>query len=291
MLWLSLFVFGLIIGSFLNVIALRYAANQPLLAVKIIGGRSHCQTCQVGLRWYELVPVLSFLVQGARCRHCRHALNWQYPIVELATALITSSLPLLLYTTLGAQQVAARGGSLIWFYALAGLWLLASYTLITLAAIDLRLSIIPDQANILLITLGIAIAAINYLHFKSATPHFSGSYGVFLGGVGNPLMSGLVGALIGFLFFGAIIFFTKGRGMGLGDLKLAVPLGILLGWPDVALCFASAFIIGTIVAIPLLAQKTKTLKQAIPFGPFLVLGVFVAIFYGESILRWYFSIA
>lgn len=284
-----MFVFGLLVGSFLNVIALRYKEDEPVLGVRVVGGRSQCMTCQVGLKWYELVPLFSFLVQGAKCRHCKHSLNWQYPIVEFVTAILTVALPYFLYTFYGASVSAARGEPLLWFYFVSTVWLLIAYVSIVLSAIDLRLRIIPDQCNLLLGLLGALLLGFRYWH-EGALSNFTGAYASILGVPENPLVSALIAVAFAIFLFGGTIYFTRGRGMGLGDLKLAIPLAIILGWPDVLIAFMASFIIGSAVGLLMIAGKRATMKAAVPFGPFIVIGMYVAIFYGESILRWYFSL-
>ena len=291
MIWIFLFIFGLLIGSFLNVIALRYNDEAGLLDFTAIGGRSHCVTCQVNLKWYELVPLLSFLVQGAKCRHCKHSLNWQYPIVELVTAILTIALPYYLYTFAGVAQAQAQGHQITWFYALCGLWLIAAYTTVVLSAIDIRLRIIPDQCNLLLGGIGILLAVGNQFNpFLSHAGHFTGAYASVLGGPANSFLSSLVAVVFAFLLFGGAIYFTRGRGMGMGDLKLAIPVALLLGWPETLVAFMAAFVIGSVIGLLMIANKKATMKAMLPFGPFIIIGMYVAIFYGESLLRWYFSL-
>lgn len=288
MIWILLCIFGLIIGSFLNVVVLRYQEGEPLLGYRIIGGRSKCMACQVGLKWYELVPLLSFLVQGAKCRHCKHSLNWQYPIVEFVTALLTMSVPYLLYTTHGGAAAFAAGTG-AWFFVLCALWMIASYTLVVLSAIDLRLRIIPDQCNLLLAIIGAILVA---LKIAGVIPniHFSGAYAEVFGAAHSTWLSAAIGVAFALALFGGTVFFTRGRGMGMGDLKLALPIGLILGWPDVLISTISAFVIGSIIGLLMIAGKRATMKAAVPFGPFIVIGFYVALFYGESLLRWYFSL-
>lgn len=246
-------------------------------------------TCQVRLRWYELVPLFSFLVQGAKCRHCKHSLNWQYPIVELLTAGVTVVIPYFFLHFYGTNQLLIQGLTPWWHFVAIGIWLLISYTMILLSAIDLRLRIIPDQCNALLALLGIALLAMRSVGVIGAGA-FAGPYASILGDPGTPWLSALYGVLFALLLFGGTIFFTRGRGMGLGDLKLALPIGIILGWPDSCLAAMAAFVIGSIIGVLLIAGKKATMKAAVPFGPFIVVGFYVAIFYGEDLLRWYFSL-
>lgn len=291
MIWILLFIFGLLIGSFLNVVALRYDENQSLLGPRIATGRSHCVTCQVNLKWYELVPLFSFIVQGAKCRHCKHSLNWQYPIVELITGVLTAALPWFLYNFYGAAQTVAQGQSLFWFYCFTALWLIVAYTTVVLSAIDVRLKIIPDQCNVLLGLIGLVFLAGRYAsNHAGLLANFSGSYGSVLGAPHDPVVSALIAVTFSVILFGGSIYFSGGRGMGMGDLKLAIPLALILGWPDTLVAFMGAFVIGSIIGLLLIANRRATMKAAIPFGPFMIIGFYVAIFYGESILRWYFSL-
>lgn len=287
-----LFVFGVIIGSFLNVISLRYKPGQHLLNVKIIGGRSQCPTCKSVLRWYELVPLLSFFFQRMKCRHCSHALSWQYPIIEFVSGLLTVALPVFFFSFFNFTTHVIQGDSLLWFYSFIGLWLLATYTFLVIAIVDLRYRIIPDQANILLTVLGLGILLIKGAHpanfqffgsyFKSYAAVFSISSGLLVN-TGFALLTALI-------IYGGIILLTQGRGMGLGDLKLALPIALFLGWPDVLLAFSASFIIGAVFTIPLLLHKVKKMNDAIPFGPFIIVGVYVTIFYGYRFAQWYFSL-
>jgi leader peptidase (prepilin peptidase)/N-methyltransferase len=292
MIFALLFIFGLLIGSFINVVALRYVDGQPLLGFRIIGGRSKCQGCTVSLKWYELVPLFSFLIQGAKCRHCKHSLNWQYPIVEFVTALLTAALPTYFFMSWGAAQAFALGQPMTWFYVMIGLWLLAAYTTITLSAIDVRLQIIPDQCNLLLGVIGLALTACKFFFIQHLLngPNFVREYAEILGGPHNPFLSALIAVGFAMMLFGATIYFTKGRGMGMGDFKLAIPLALILGWPDILIALVSAFVIGSVIGLLVIANKKATMKSMVPFGPFLVIGLFVTVFYAESLLRWYFSL-
>lgn len=288
--WIVWFVFGLLIGSFINVLSLRYKEGERILVTRAITGRSHCMTCRKTLRWYELVPLFSFLAQAGKCRGCKTRLSWQYPAIELASGLLTAFLTTSLYQYYSsAQLLSGNTHLLLWVYIATGLWLIVGYTCLTLAAIDLRLQIIPDQSNVLIGIVGIILCAFYATGLVAYQP-FTGPYATMLGLPNSPIISSLLGAGFGLVFFGGIVFLTRGRGMGLGDVKLAIPMGILLGWPDALIAFASAFIIGTVVSLAMLLKRKATMKAMIPFGPFLVIGLFVAVFFGEKILQWYFGL-
>ena len=209
-----LFIFGIAIGSFMNVLALRYDGEHFLFNPKVIGGRSRCPHCMHTLRWFELIPVISFIIQGARCRSCQARIGFQYPLVELLSGVIFVLVP----WHFASYPWLWDGG----WYIFSGLWIAAFEILLLMAYIDLRLQIIPDE---LVVFLGI-VAILETI--------FAGAYV----DPGNPWMSHLLGAILGGGFFGSLVLATRGKGMGMGDVKLGVPLGFLFGWPDMLLLMA-----------------------------------------------------
>ncbi|MDO8601527.1 MAG: prepilin peptidase [bacterium] len=293
MAFLILFIFGIIIGSFLNVVTMRYDLLGRILTTKKIGGRSHCPKCLTTLRWYELLPLLSFLIQRRQCRHCDYRLSWQYPLVELLTGVLTAAIPLFLYQRFNIAFTAATGESLVWFYTLCGLWLLVAYTFIVLSLIDLKYTIIPDAANILLALIGIGVIVLKSRFDSAISYHgsFLNNYAVFWSaGSESVWLQSLLSAGVGAILFGGIIALTRGRGMGLGDLKLVIPIGLLVGWPDIVLVLALSFIIGAFISVFLMMLGRKSFKDGVPFGPFLAASVFVVMFFGEAIMNWYFGL-
>ncbi len=286
-----LLLIGLVIGSFLNVVALRYNSDGSVFDLKNLGGRSRCSKCGATLRWHDLIPVLSFLMLRGRCRECHDKISFQYPVVELFSGLALIS-PFYFYKYYFVMLSQVSGESIWWFYALAIVWVLTFLSFILLALIDWRLQIIPDSLNLFLAGLGIFKISTLYLAGKTATPYVSfvnGYAGLF--GLGdNIFLNYLAAALFGLIFFGIIIYITRGAGMGMGDLKLATALGLLLGWPDIALVTVLAFIIGSLWGLWLIVRYGVSMKQALPFGPFIVLGALITIFFGEQLLRIYFGI-
>lgn len=261
MIWLILFIFGIVIGSFLNVVTMRYDGEHFLFDTKMIGGRSHCTHCKATLRWFELVPLLSFVIQGGRCRRCKARLSIQYPIVELLSGLIFVFVPL----ALGVGTSAAA------LPLVVALWVAAFEALLVMTVIDIRLGIIPDEVNIFLGVLGVLLV-------------------IAPGVQGSAALSALIGAVVAGAFFAALIAITHGKGMGVGDLKLVIPLGLLFGWPSILLVLIAAFVIGAIAGVIAIALKEKTMKGAIAFGPFLALGAVTAFFWGALIIGWYLSL-
>lgn len=271
----SLFIFGLAVGSFLNVIAIRYNPDKFLFSLKNLKGRSHCPYCKKILRWYELVPLFSFLVQRGRCRGCSEKISWQYPIVEFLTGL-AFLIPIFI-----------RGP--YWFTII---WVFAAVLLILMSIIDYRLYLIPDE-----IVIGIAILGIVLTSLKLYYQDFLGSHGSFLKSYsllimlpGNIFWQHILTALIACSLFLIIVVVTRGKGMGMGDVKLAGAIGLLMGPPDAFLALALSFVIGSVVGLFLMALSRKKFKEPIPFGPHMVLGVFVVMFFGYQILEFYFNL-
>jgi leader peptidase (prepilin peptidase)/N-methyltransferase len=225
------FAIGAALGSFLNVIILRYPAEGPL-------GRSRCLSCARQLTWYELIPIISFVVLRGRCQSCRHNLSLQYPVVELATGLTA----LILFTPLPVSGYS---------FVLAVLTLGIVALLIVLFVIDLRTFLLPDIFVVVLAVVVIARLAVQAAHHETQ------------------LAPPLWGAIIGAGFLGMLWLVTTGRGIGLGDVKLALPLGALFGPVDTAIFLFCAFIVGGGVAAWLLFMRRVTMKTPIPFGPFL----------------------
>ncbi len=286
-----LFILGLVLGSFLNVIAVRYRPDGEIFGPKTIGGRSRCPVCHKQLSWYELVPLVSYVLLGARCRHCKHLIAVHYPLVEIFSGLALL-LPFLLFERWHVQTLILGGVNTAWFLPLAGVWVVAALLLLLLALIDARWSIIPDSLNIAIAVLGaVKITIIILLNpFNGGVGSFLGSFAMIVGLADAVLLNHIVAALAGALFFTAIIIWTRGEGMGWGDVKLAAALGLLLGYPDIIFALASAFFLGALYGIFTMLTRKKTIKEAVPFGPFIVLGAVVLVLWGERFLAWYFSV-
>ncbi|HVE80744.1 MAG TPA: prepilin peptidase [Candidatus Dormibacteraeota bacterium] len=254
MLILLVLVFGLIVGSFLNVIILRLHQKKDFKK-----GRSKCPDCKKVLSPYELIPVVSWVVQGGRCRGCRAKLSIQYPLVELATALIFILAYLyFLPVTLGGWAIY-----LLWLYVLS--------TLIVLAVYDLKWYLLPDRVMLPLIIPALILLGINFAHFGTIDSLY------------KPIAAGL---LFGGLFYG-IAAVSGGKWMGGGDIKLAFIMGLLLGLQKTALAMILAFNTAAVVGLVLIALKLKKRTDYIPFGPFLIAGTIVALLAGTQIIDWY----
>lgn len=278
-----LFVMGLAVGSFLNVVSLRFKIDRKLF--EDIYGRSRCPHCGKELQWYELIPLLSFVFQLGKCRSCGSKLTIQYPLVELLSGLIFVMVPYSLYPSHPFIQVP---------YILIGVWIFALLALLLMSIIDFYHRIIPDSINVFIIVLGFVVVLYGYLTSFDffgdiGNGSFLGNYTLLfpLGGAG--LISYLIGIIFGALFLGALYVISLGRGMGFGDVKLAAALGLLIGWPDIALALMLAFVIGATLSLMLMAFKKKTMKDSLPFGPFIALGVVIVFFFGQEIIHLYFK--
>ena len=248
---LLIFIYGLLIGSFLNVLIYRIPKEES-----IIFPGSHCPICNHKLSWYDNIPLFSYLFLKGKCRYCNTGISLQYPLIELLNAITY----LILYFYFGFSLTFI-------FYAIV------SSVLIAIAIIDLKLQIIPDSLVLSIIILTILYKGLNYFLYKQS-PEIIGS------------LLGL--ALAGGLFLAIVI--LSGGGMGGGDVTLIGALGFLLGVKYILLTIFISFMLGAIISIFLLATKIKTRKDPIPFGPFIILAFFIVVFYGEQIIDIYWGI-
>ncbi len=289
-----LFLFGLGIGSFLNVLIIRYDERRSLFHIQNLRGRSHCPHCKARLRWYELIPLVSFIIQRGRCRTCKSSISPQYPIIELLTAALFVAVP---YRLVAFYGLTFPGAALTPAYLIIALWLAVFILLLVLSTIDIRKHIIPNEIPLLLAALGLGIVAVEaYMvavpsgAFFQIYPSFIRQYAALFGLHEHIILGSFFAAALGVAFFGAIVAATKGRGMGMGDVKLAGALGLVFGWPDAAIALLLSFVIGALVFSPLLIFKKTTAKKQIPFGPFMALAAIMVFFFGEYILSWYFRL-
>lgn len=300
-----LFVFGLAVGSFLNVIGLRYQERERLLSEKTTGGRSFCVFCRRQLRWFELIPLLSFLIQRGKCNGCGKKIFWQYPFVELLSGLIFVFVP---YYLINFQFSIYNFQSIFQFFnyqlLIIAVWILIFLLLLLLSIIDFRLFIIPDSINLALAILGFALILFSIFLTSDVQRlnnfSFLGHYALLFdfnflnNSISNNLITiavnRLFAAFVGMAFFGAIILLSRGRAMGMGDFKLIAGLGLIFGWPDILMIAAFSFIIGAVFSVPFLIKGVKTMKDAVPFGPFIVSGAVLNFFFGYQIIESYFKL-
>lgn len=248
------FVFGLIIGSFLNVVIYRLNTS------KSFGGRSACMSCEMRLSWYELIPIISFFTLRGRCKSCKTKISVQYPLVEFTTGLIFAAL------FLKFQYILSSYAPIIFALSYA-YYALMSSLLIVIAVYDLKHKIIPDTLSLIF-----GILAFAGLFFFTSSGH------IFYPHMPSILefLSGILIALPFFLFW----FLSSGTWMGLGDAKLAIGLGWLLGISSALSGLVLAFWSGAIIGVALIIySKGYGMKSEIPFAPYLVFGAFLAFFF------------
>ena len=267
-------LFGLAVGSFLNCVIYRLERGESFFS-----GRSYCPHCQHVLNWQDLIPVFSFLILKGKCRYCSQKISWQYPLVELATALLFISL--LNLTQVRPVYNLTQVGPV--YFCL----LLISCFLVIIFVYDLRHYIIPDK--VVYPAIGIAFL---YQLFGTFEFRVSNLFRVssFEFRIFEPMLNPLFSAILASIFFLLIVLVSKGKWMGVGDIKLAFLMGLILGWSNILVALFLAFSIGAIIGIGLIISGKKTLKSEVPFGPFLVTGTFLAMFWGERIINWYLSL-
>lgn len=241
-------IFGAMVGSFLNVCIFRLPKEES-----IVWPGSHCPQCNKPIKFYDNIPLISYLLLRGKCRNCKKPISFQYPLVEGITALCS----LCLFIKYGPSL------SYLFFFAFVA-------ALIVITVIDLYHQIIPDVISLP----GIGVGLIASFILPQIT-FFNSLIGVLLGG--GSLF--IVGTLYQWIF--------KREGMGGGDVKLLAMIGAFLGWKAVILTILLSSLIGSITGIIIMVLKGKDFKYAIPFGPFLSLGAVISLFYGEEIIRWY----
>jgi leader peptidase (prepilin peptidase)/N-methyltransferase len=291
--YLLLFVLGLSIGSFFNVLILRYNPEGRLFDVERLKGRSHCPFCGHTLSPLELIPILSFLFLKGKCLNCHHKISFFYPLTEVLTGLVFAGVPFFLNNFYNVSHLKFWAGELgTWYYWLVFLWLLAFLSLILIALIDLKYYVIPNELNLFLFIFGILITILIYFHQSLIYPFrtsFLKNYSLIFSPTQNVFENHLWGALAGGLFFWLLVLISKGKGMGFGDVKLAFALGAVFGWPDIALTIILSFVLGGIFSVLTVLLKKKNLKDKLPFAPFLVFCSFLVALLGQKIIFYYFQ--
>lgn len=218
---------------------------------KKITGRSFCPHCKHKLSWQDLFPVFSFLFLSSKCRYCKKKISWQYPLVEVLTGLVF--LLIFNFSTLN-------------FLNLTFLFYIVS-SLIVIFVYDLRHYIIPDKVLFPAIIISLFYNLINWQN----------------------IINSLLAVIIASGFFLFIFLISQGHWMGFGDVKLAILMGLLLGFPNILVALFLAFFFGAIIGVILMGFEKKSLKSEIPFGPFLIIGTFIAILFGSQIVNWYLN--
>ncbi len=244
LLWMLTFLYGIVIGSFLNVCIYRIPKKESIVTVG-----SHCMSCDHNLKWYDLFPLFSFLFLKGKCRYCGVELSWQYPIVEALNGI--------LYLVIISVKGISVESVLCCFLVSA---------LLVLSVVDLKIMEIPLCVNVFISVIGVLHAVLdwhNAIHY-------------------------VIGFFAASSFLLVCLILTRGRGIGGGDIKLMAVAGLFLGWQNIMLALVFGCIIGSIIQCIIIAITKNKTKFAM--GPYLSVGIFVAMLWGAKFLDWYIGL-
>ncbi|MCF8009133.1 MAG: prepilin peptidase [Halanaerobiales bacterium] len=243
---LIIFITGLIIGSFLNVVIHRLPLKKS-----IVFPSSHCPNCEAKLKYYDLIPVLSYIFIKGKCRYCAQKISLQYPIVETLTALLF----LLTFLKYGLTS------EFIIFILLISILIVVSF-------IDIKYQIIPNEITFIFIPLGLILSLLfNHISFVNSL-------------LGLVIPAGLL----------LLIAFIYKKGMGLGDVKLIGMIGVFIGWRYALVSIFIGALFGSLYGIYMMVIGNMDRKTKIPFGPFISLGAVIMILYGNLLIGWYLGL-
>ena len=242
------FVFGLVFGSFLNVCIYRIPRGES-----IVWPSSHCPVCGEPIRPKDNIPLISYALLGGKCRNCHTRISWRYPLVEFLTGVAFAAI----YWKFGPSRETLTFSVL-------------TLLLIMISFIDIDYRLILNKITLPGIFLGgLLTIGLRVLTYKQAL------LGLVVGG----------GGLLAIAFLGGLLFGKES--MGMGDIKLAAMIGIFLGVKGTAFALLMAFFVAALFSFGAMALKKATRKSQIPFGPFIAVGTYVYLFWGEQMIRWY----
>jgi leader peptidase (prepilin peptidase)/N-methyltransferase len=248
------FIFGLIFGSFANVVIYRIPRK-----LSIIKPRSQCPSCNTQIRAFDNIPLISFIILGGKCRKCGQKISWRYPMVELTNGLLY----------LLAFYIALINTQNMYLFGVA---VYLSTTFLIIFLIDYDFKIIPDSLSLSGIIIGFGVS---FLPGMSVRP-LASAIGIVVGGL----------LFLGIAELGARLF--KKESMGGGDIKLAAMLGALVGWQGILLVLCLASLLGTIIGLTALSlARDKKSARTIPFGPFLVTAGLITFYWGHQLIAAY----
>jgi leader peptidase (prepilin peptidase)/N-methyltransferase len=272
MITVAIFAVGLVIGSFLNVCIVRLPRGGS-----IVTPPSHCPRCQSSVKFYDNIPIISFLLLRGKCRNCGEPISWQYPLVELMNALF--------YVWIVHE---------FWLGGEAFLMMVLCSSLIVITFIDLDHLIIPDIITLPGMLVGLSLAPFFMsplgdqlpFHLDQLLPH------------AGPYLTGFLNSLIGLILGGGPLLaigwiWEKLRhveAMGGGDVKLMGMVGSFLGWKGALLTIMLGALTGSVIGVLLIALNRHKIGKHIPFGPFLAAGAVASAFYGPDIVSWYLGL-
>ena len=277
-----MFVVGASVGSFLNVVIDRVPAGKD-----IIGKRSSCDKCKKTLAWYDLIPIISWLLLKGKCRYCREPISPQYPIVEGTSAL------LFVFVASRFFPYNAGNSALTLSHYLTLLHYLFSISvLIVIFVIDLKHQIIPNKISyfaifislIYLVILGLLQTQVTRSLTAQIAPNLVPTQlqTIWFAKINTAIAAGIASAA-----FFTIVYLTKEKALGGGDAKLALFIGLLVGWPLILVAIFLSFILGAVVGLNLILLRLRKFGQRIAFGPFMCVAAIITLFWGEKLFYWY----
>lgn len=244
LLYIFAFLYGIVIGSFLNVCIYRIPKKESIVTVG-----SHCMTCSHRLAWYDLFPLFSYLFLRGKCRYCGAELAKQYPAVEFLNGILY----IIVFAVNGFNLESV-------------LYCFLTSSLLVLSVIDYRTLEIPIKINFIILCIGILHVVVD---FENVIHYVIGFFSVSL-----------------FLLFCLIL--TRGRGIGGGDIKLMAVAGLCLGWQNIVLALVVGCVVGSVIQCIIIAVTKNKTKFAM--GPYLSLGIFVGMLWGDAFMDWYMGL-
>lgn len=257
--YIFIFFIGLFFGSFLNVLADRLSKGKTML------GRSICDSCKHTLAWNDLIPIVSYVILGGKCRYCKASFSIQYPLAEIFTGVI-----FVLTWYLSTERLVISAD----VFGLHIIHVAMAAALIVMLLSDIRYQIIPDEMQIVLFMLGVSKIVYMNLFLRGAS----------MLGVSQDLGMQMVYGAVVMSPLLLVFLITRGRGMGFGDVKLAFVMGLILGLLSGFLALYVGFVVGGLVGGVLLLTKKGKRKTKIAFGPFLILGMYLLMFFEEDVI-------
>ncbi len=251
-------VLGLIVGSFLGALTYRIPRG-----ISISDGRSFCPRCKKTIAWYDNIPLVSYIILGGRCRNCRSKISIRYPLIELTTSVLIFLTYVQAIACIGADKnIVCEYFSRFGWWSLPYLWIMI-ILLVAIFIVDLEKKIIPDEFSLSLFVLAVV--------------------GIVIGGFDDFYLRVLFGFLVAsFLLFLHLL--TGGRGMGLGDVKLALFAPVVLGdWRNVFVWISGSFLVGAVVGTVLIALRRGSFGKPIAFSPFMVISFLLVMFLSDKI--------
>lgn len=264
---LFILIMGLVWGSFLNVVIFRMSHGSSPLS-----GRSICPKCKHKLAWFYNIPLFSFLWLGGKCAYCKKKISIRYPLVEALTGVL-----FVWWFLVGFNFFQLVGSP--WSIIQPLFWLLVGMVMLSIFMTDLLYMVIPFSLNLLLFSLAL-FYRVGLTGFGIMQP--VDLFRALLSGAGLCLLFVILQILTKKI--------KKVDGFGLGDIYLAPSLGLLLGWPKILPGVFISFTFGAVVGVALILFGKKKLSQYLPFGPFLIVGTFIALLWGGQIWNWYMGL-